>query len=670
MEYKPFKVLIVGHHNTGKRTLVFRYVDDRFELHWSELDDWEWKNKNVTYENENYEISFMLEFPDHYKPFHEQLHQCTAIFLIYSVISLTSYEYLQEKVEQIKRYLEISDFKNVPVVLIGSKCDLEERREVSMEQGQEFANLLNIPFFELSTKYRVNSQEIVTTLLGEYAKKGGVGEQKTEKKKNLNWIKKKLYIKEMDLPPKFEEPKLTKAKSKFKKDLEKMFNKNFAVDLKLVFKDESEILVHSYILKTRSVLFQKFFGFISKANFEENKLFIDMSNKIRIKVTQFPNQLSNTKRNEEEKGMEKEIKKEKEIQIEKENENENEKEKEKEKKKEQEQEQEQEKEKEKKEIKNMEKEEKEEENKIKFVFYCDYDSEIFELFLKYLYCGKINEEFTKNKTQLTRFISLLQLFRVNNLEKLLTKKFLSTVNVNQGGEQEITQLEQFEIDILRNNIGKLINQPKTCDFQIIVTDKDNRKDNKQIFKVHSALIKSRSKYFSKLVSSNLIEKNKQFVKLENINSEAFVKVLIYLYSNKLVIASLDIAKKTNNYKIINKAMKNLFDLLMLSDYFQLPYLNYLCREHLIKNLNSFLDYLIDCLILSDRLNCQDLFEWCCWKIGENYLLLKKTKKYKSLSKELQLNILKYQWPPNEVIKHQKSLKTKFAKKMNLYGNEN
>ena len=49
--------------------------------------------------------------------------------------------------------------KDFPVILIGNKTDLEDKREVQREEGEDLAKGLNIKFFEISNKDGTNVKE-------------------------------------------------------------------------------------------------------------------------------------------------------------------------------------------------------------------------------------------------------------------------------------------------------------------------------------------------------------------------------------------------------------------------------------------------------------------------------------------------------------------------------
>lgn len=52
------------------------------------------------------------------------------------------------------------DTDDVPMVLVGNKCDLEEERVVGKEVGSGLANSFNCSFMETSAKTRTNVNDV------------------------------------------------------------------------------------------------------------------------------------------------------------------------------------------------------------------------------------------------------------------------------------------------------------------------------------------------------------------------------------------------------------------------------------------------------------------------------------------------------------------------------
>ena len=82
--------------------------------------------------------------------------------LVYSISSQATFNDLQEMKEQI---LRVKNTQDVPMVLVGNKCDLEDERVVSKDQGQALARQFNCSFIESSAKLKANVFEIFYDLV-------------------------------------------------------------------------------------------------------------------------------------------------------------------------------------------------------------------------------------------------------------------------------------------------------------------------------------------------------------------------------------------------------------------------------------------------------------------------------------------------------------------------
>lgn len=100
--------------------------------------------------------------------------------LVYSITAQSTFNDIKELREQIRK---VKGTENVPLVLVGNKCDLEEERVVSKATGIEYSKSLGCTFMEASAKCRISVEEIFYDLVRQInahdqAKKSAVKKQK------------------------------------------------------------------------------------------------------------------------------------------------------------------------------------------------------------------------------------------------------------------------------------------------------------------------------------------------------------------------------------------------------------------------------------------------------------------------------------------------------------
>ncbi|XP_023233859.1 ras-like protein isoform X2 [Centruroides sculpturatus] len=89
-----------------------------------------------------------------------------GFLLVFAVNNAKSFEDISMYREQIKR---VKDADDVPMVLVGNKCDLPIRA-VDMKQAAEVAKNYTIPFIETSAKTRMGVDDAFYTLVREIRK--------------------------------------------------------------------------------------------------------------------------------------------------------------------------------------------------------------------------------------------------------------------------------------------------------------------------------------------------------------------------------------------------------------------------------------------------------------------------------------------------------------------
>jgi GTPase KRas protein len=79
-----------------------------------------------------------------------------GFLLVYSVTDRNSFQELESFVDTIQWVKETEQVKKVPIVLVGNKCDLVGLRQVPTEEGESYANKLEVKFLECSAFTRQN----------------------------------------------------------------------------------------------------------------------------------------------------------------------------------------------------------------------------------------------------------------------------------------------------------------------------------------------------------------------------------------------------------------------------------------------------------------------------------------------------------------------------------
>ena len=105
-----------------------------------------------------------------------------GFLLVYSITNAQTFDEVETLREKILRTKD-DDGDNVPIVLCGNKCDLENDRQISKEQGQQLADQWKCKFYETSAKMKINHQECFFEIVRQIRKPKPGKKPKQEDKK-------------------------------------------------------------------------------------------------------------------------------------------------------------------------------------------------------------------------------------------------------------------------------------------------------------------------------------------------------------------------------------------------------------------------------------------------------------------------------------------------------
>merc|ERR1711934_501454 len=175
-----YKIVVLGSGGVGKSALTVQFVQGIFVEKYDPTIEDSYR-KPVEVDNNQY----MLEILDTAGT--EQFTAMRDLYmkngqgfvLVYSIIAQSTFNDLPDLREQI---LRVKDCDSVPMVLVGNKCDLQDQRVITHEQGETLAKKFGgCTFLEASAKTKQNVDQIFHDLIRQINKNSPVKEK--EKKK-------------------------------------------------------------------------------------------------------------------------------------------------------------------------------------------------------------------------------------------------------------------------------------------------------------------------------------------------------------------------------------------------------------------------------------------------------------------------------------------------------
>jgi small GTP-binding protein len=156
------KILMVGESGVGKTCLIKRFIKNEFSLTHLSTIAIDFKMKVLKVQNT------MLKLQIWDTAGQERFNTLTAGFfkgsdgvvVTYSVTERKSYDNVNKWMNQIHSLAP----KNVRIVLVGNKIDMQEQREVTVEEGKAMAQKYDAVFFETSAKSGENVEQVFNKL--------------------------------------------------------------------------------------------------------------------------------------------------------------------------------------------------------------------------------------------------------------------------------------------------------------------------------------------------------------------------------------------------------------------------------------------------------------------------------------------------------------------------
>lgn len=157
------KILLYGDSGAGRTFLIRRFVEDRFVLGLCVRIGCSFDLKRVNVDD----VPCVIEIWNPQVVRTEgtrymYLRRASGVMLVYDVHNYTSFANIRTWVKEIRQK---SDNSDLPILLVGTKCDLSQPRSVSFEEGRKLAEELGLDdFLEVSARTGQNVEQAFITL--------------------------------------------------------------------------------------------------------------------------------------------------------------------------------------------------------------------------------------------------------------------------------------------------------------------------------------------------------------------------------------------------------------------------------------------------------------------------------------------------------------------------
>jgi len=157
-EIPKYKLIFLGDQGVGKSCILNRFMNDTFTEEYQATIGLDFQSKNVQIDNQD--IHLLLYDTAGQEKFRSLIPMYTRdaniILLVYEVTSKDSFLHLNHWLNDLTTVKK----DEVIFVVVGNKTDLEDKREVSREEGEQFAKDNDYLFAEVSAKNGKGFQDL------------------------------------------------------------------------------------------------------------------------------------------------------------------------------------------------------------------------------------------------------------------------------------------------------------------------------------------------------------------------------------------------------------------------------------------------------------------------------------------------------------------------------
>ncbi|EPS65006.1 hypothetical protein M569_09770 [Genlisea aurea] len=160
-----FKVVLIGDSAVGKSQILSRFARNEFTLDSKATIGVEFQTRTMVIQHKTVKAQIWdTAGQERYRAVTSAYYRgAVGAMLVYDITKRQTFDHIPRWLEELRGHAD----KNIVIILIGNKSDLEDQRAVPTEDAKEFAQQEGLFFLETSALQATNVEEAFLTVLTE-----------------------------------------------------------------------------------------------------------------------------------------------------------------------------------------------------------------------------------------------------------------------------------------------------------------------------------------------------------------------------------------------------------------------------------------------------------------------------------------------------------------------
>ena len=176
-----YKIILVGDSGVGKTNILTRYINNEFSFSTQSTVGVEFSGKMIKKDGKAIKLQIWdTAGEERYKSITNAYYKGSkGALVVYDISKRTTFENVNKWIDELK----LKGSEDIIIMLVGNKSDLEDKREVQIEEVENKSKLYKIAFCETSAMNGKNIEQVFDSLTDEIMK--SVEKAKATELKNI-----------------------------------------------------------------------------------------------------------------------------------------------------------------------------------------------------------------------------------------------------------------------------------------------------------------------------------------------------------------------------------------------------------------------------------------------------------------------------------------------------